>query len=260
MFAKLLSDKSLGLFTPKPLLEPDSAQWICHQFAWLHQQFNPAHPLAQAELVLPNNDFFPGRADSHQGMAELLLERVKHYAGLSHWPTELVNLRTPSATAVTHQPQSHQQPVEVPSETTLPVPFDPAQVNDPQAMIVSLLQGLTHPLLLQKPSPDILQPGQWPLLVELLGIYLGFGVPITNSAFAFAGGCGSCASRAAQRQAYLSQDEALFGLVIFCELKGIAAKTATTPLKPHLKPFYKRARQQLLAMEEFQPLQQQTVG
>lgn len=260
MFTKLLSDKSLGLFDPKPLLEQESAHWICQQFAWLQQQFNSAHPLTQAELILPNNDFFPGRADSHQAMAQLLLERIKHLCGLSHWSTELVNVRIQTANAVSHQSPTPQQLASTSVPTLLPVPFDPAQVNDPQAMIISLLQGLTHPLLLQRSPPEGLQQGQWPLLVELLGIYLGFGIPITNTAFAFAGGCGSCASRAAQRQAYLSQDEALFGLVIFCELKGISPKSVTTQLKPHLKPFYKRARQQLLTMDEFEPLQQRLNG
>ncbi|RDE22553.1 hypothetical protein DV711_08145 [Motiliproteus coralliicola] len=256
MFTKLFSSESFGLFSPKPLLEQDSALWLCQQFAWLMQQFGTDHPLHQAELVLPNNDYFPGKADSHRGMAQLLLERIKQYSGLQHWPTELVNLRAPTANAVSDQSPTAAQPSESVPASALPVAFDPAQVNDPQALISSLLQGLTHPLLLQRPTPVGLQQGQWPLLVELLGIYLGFGIPITNSAFAFAGGCGSCASRAAQRQAYLSQDEALFALVIFCELKGIGCGQVTTHLKPHLKPFYKRARQQLLAMDEFQPLLQ----
>ena len=96
---------------------------------------------------------------------------------------------------------------------------------------------------------------EWPLLVELLSIYLGFGIPMTNSAFSFAGGCGSCSKRAAQRQAFLSQDESLFALAIFCNLKQIETKTVIQALKPHLKKLYKRANHQLKELEHFQKMQ-----
>ncbi|MEH6472042.1 MAG: hypothetical protein V7752_12405 [Halopseudomonas sp.] len=239
-----------SLFQPKPLLDDDSADWICQQFGWILQQFDRDYFLQQTPLVLPNNDYFPGKADSHQGMAQLLFDRVKQYAGLEHWPTELFDAsqRPPDQT----QPlpalplQRGQDLVPSIEATPLPIYFNPAQVNDPQAMISSFAQSIGNAYAQQASQAPNVSAEQWPLLVELVAIYLGFGIPMTNSAFAFAGGCGGCGKRAAQRQAFLSQDEALFGLALFCQLKQIDAKQVLPQLKPHLKKLYKRANQQLL--------------
>ncbi len=244
------------LFAPKPLLDDASADWICQQFGWILQQFERDYFLQQTPLVLPNNDHFPGRADSHQLMAQLLFDKVKQYAGLTHWPTELFDA---SQQAVEENPRPLALPrlpdakLPVAASDSLPVYFNPAQVNDPQAMISSLAQSLSHALA-QQVAPPPVTAEQWPLLVELVAIYLGFGVPLTNSAFAFAGGCGGCGKRAAQRQAFLSQDEALFGLALFCALKQIDAKQVLPHLKPHLRKLYKRASHQLQGSDRLQQL------
>ncbi|MFT5722614.1 MAG: hypothetical protein ACI9W6_002947 [Motiliproteus sp.] len=242
-----------SLFQPKPLLDDDSATWICHQFNWIQQQFDADYFLEQSPLVLPNNDFFPGRADSHQGMAQLLLDQVKRHAGLEHWPTELLEGRLqpdepPGRLALPAQrgeQRGSNQPIVSQAVAALPVYFNPAQVNDPQAMVSSFAQSIGNALTQQAALPPHISAEQWPLLVELVAIYLGFGIPMTNSAFAFAGGCGGCSKRAAQRQAFLSQDEALFGLALFCSLKQLDAGQVLPHLKPHLKKLYKRACAQL---------------
>ncbi|MEH6824350.1 MAG: hypothetical protein V7629_10620 [Motiliproteus sp.] len=250
------------LFPPKPLLDDDSADWICQQFDWILRQFDRDYFLQHSPLVLPTNDFFPGRADSHQGMAQLLLERVKEYAGLEHWPTELFDAR--------EQPDEAPQRLALPAQrgkqlprlsrgtAALPVYFNPAQVNNPQAMVSSFAQTIANTLTQQANEPPQVTAEQWPLLVELVAIYLGFGIPMTNSAFAFAGGCGGCSTRAAQRQAFLSQDEALFGLALFATLKQIDPKEVLPQLKAHLRPLYKRACHQLHNHQALPPLTQVT--
>ena len=236
-----------ALFAPKPLLDSDSADWISQQFDWILDQFGSDYFQQRTPLVLPNNDFFPGRADSHQAMAQCLLDSIQQYAGLSHWPTLLLDgsLEAPSSPTElpTLSPERGDQlaPLATPA---LPIYFNPAQVNDPQALISSLVQSISHALAQQVATPPHVEPSQWPLLVELVGVYLGFGVPLVNSAFVFAGGCGSCGKRAAQRQAYLSQDEALFALALFCQHKEITAEQVKPHLKPHLKKLYRQAEAQ----------------
>ncbi|MFT6915533.1 MAG: hypothetical protein ACJAWL_001842 [Motiliproteus sp.] len=242
-----------SLFQPKPLLDNDSAAWICQQFDWIQQQFDADYFLEHTPLVLPNNDFFPGRADSHQGMAQLLFEQVKRHAGFEHWPTELLDARLRPDAIPEHlalpaqrgEQREEQRPVDSPAVRALPVYFNPAQVNDPQAMVSSFAQSIGNALTQQAAVPPQISAEQWPLLVELVAIYLGFGIPMTNSAFAFAGGCGGGSKRAAQRQAFLSQDEALFGLALFCTRKQLDAGQVLPHLKPHLKKLYKRACCQL---------------
>ncbi|MEH6649416.1 MAG: hypothetical protein V7707_05230 [Motiliproteus sp.] len=239
-----------NLFKPKPLLDDPSAAWICQQFEWIVQQFDGDFFEQTTILVLPDNNHFPGKADNHQAMAQILFDRVKHYAGLNHWPTLLLNLAQ-------HAPQQDDQQAILPltlqqgqqlapvAGPPLRVYFNPAQVNEPQAMISSFAQSLAHALAQQTEQPPAIETQQWPLLVELVAIYLGFGVPMTNSAFAFAGGCGSCGKLAAQRQAFLSQDEALFALALFCQHKQIDNSTVVPQLNSHLKKLYKRAQWQL---------------
>lgn len=246
-----------SLFPPKPLLDDDSATWICQQFGWILQQFDRDYFLKHTPLVLPNNDFFPGRADSHQQMAQLLFEQVKQHAGLAHWPTELRDFSQqpdePPSRPMLPAQQGQNLPIDS-HANALPVYFNPAQVNDPQAMVSSFAQAIGNALTQQTTVAPQITAEQWPLLVELVAIYLGFGIPMTNSAFAFAGGCGGCSKRAAQRQAFLSQDEALFGLALFCSLKNIDAKQVLPQLKPHLKKLYKRACHQLQHSQAFTQL------
>jgi len=237
-----------SLFAPKPLLDEDSAAWICQQFGWILQQFDRDYFLQHTPLVLPNNDFFPGRADNHQQMAQLLFDKVKQHAGLGHWPTDLRDVSQQPDEPLPRLALPAQQGQNLPvanDANRLQVFFNPAQVNDPQAMVSSFAQAIGNSLTQQASVAPQIEAEQWPLLVELVAIYLGFGIPMTNSAFAFAGGCGGCSKRAAQRQAFLSQDEALFGLALFCSLKQIDAKQVLPHLKPHLKKLYKRACHQL---------------
>jgi hypothetical protein len=78
-------------------------------------------------------------------------------------------------------------------------------------------------------------------VTELLAVYLGFGLMFANSAFTFRGGCGSCYNPAANRDAYLSEQEATYALAIFAVLKDISNSTVTGHLKSHLRGFYKKA-------------------
>ncbi|MES9845775.1 MAG: hypothetical protein ABW131_14085, partial [Candidatus Sedimenticola sp. 6PFRAG5] len=80
-----------GLLDKKPLLETDSSQWLFDAFAWSLKQFDAGIFYNQTQLVLPSNKFFPGRVDSVHGMASLIFEQVKGYAGISHWPTRLAD-------------------------------------------------------------------------------------------------------------------------------------------------------------------------
>ena len=75
----------------------------------------------------------------------------------------------------------------------------------------------------------------------MLAVYLGFGLMFANSAFTFRGGCGSCYNPNANRDAYLSEQEATYALAIFCVLKEIPNSMVTGHLKSHLRGFFKRA-------------------
>jgi len=236
----------LNWFSQAPLLEEESSQWLSETFNWCMNQFDSNYFYQNTELVIPSNKYFPGRVNSHQGMAELIFERVKHYAGMSHWPCEVVppdacDLEVPQKILIPGNLRGSKQ-LPAPDVPRLPIYYDPAHVNNPEAMIANYAHTLAHYLATtatQKPPGDA---EHWPYATEVLAIFMGFGLMFANSAFTHQGGCGSC--QKVGRTAFLSEREATYTLAIFCSLKKIPTKAVISHLKKHLRGFFKQATKQ----------------
>jgi len=245
-----------GLFERKPPIEPESIQWLLDHFAWSLENFDAELFFRDTRLVIPSNRFFPGRADSVHGMANLIFDQVKAYAGVSHWPTRIIDpdtcpliqqhaveihgaLRGPSDVA----------PPAVAEADRLQIPYNPQQVSNPEGLIASFAHNLAHHLgqMAQTPPPG--GPDHWPEITELLAIYLGFGLMFANSAFTHRGGCGSCYNPAAIRNAALSESEATYALAIFGVLQELPTREVTRHLKKHLRPLYRNAVKDLQTRE-----------
>jgi hypothetical protein len=83
----------LNLFNSnKQLLDEDIIEWIFSTYAWAFEQFDKEVFFNETVLVVPDNKHFPGRETTAEGMANLIFEQVKSYAGMAHWPTKLFNL------------------------------------------------------------------------------------------------------------------------------------------------------------------------
>jgi len=245
------------LFDRKPPIESSSIEWLFEHFAWAMDNFDAELFYRDTQLVEPNNRFFPGRADSVPGMAELVFGQVKDYAGVSHWPTRLIDHRSCPVTAfgpveiqgALRGPRGV-SPVQVEEAQRLQIPFNPQQVNNPEGLIASFAHVLAHHLGQMARTPPPAGPEYWPEITELLAIYLGFGLMFANSAFTFRGGCGSCYNPAAKRDAALSETEATYALAIFGVLKDIPPGQVTRHLKKHLRGFYRKAARDVALREE----------
>jgi len=237
-----------GLFNTTPVLETHSSQWLIDAFAWALDNFDDDYFYNETVLVLPNNTFFPGSVDSTEMMANLIFDRVKVYAGISHWPTRLIEnddstsleapkveikgaLRGAGGIANDAVDDAHR----------LPIQFNPQQISNPEGMISSFAHIMSHHLGQMADEPPPGGNEYWPQVTELLAIYTGFGVMFANSAFTFRGGCGSCYNPAANRDAYLSEREATYALAIFSVLKDIPNSAVTRHLKGHLRGVFKKA-------------------
>jgi hypothetical protein len=238
-----------GLFAkPKPLLEAEAVQWLWDAFGWSLRNFDAELFFRDTVLVLPDNTHFPGRADSLEEMADLIFTQVKHYAGVSHWPTRLT---LPDSCSIVESPRIEVKgalrgpagvaDASIPDTRRLLIPYNPQQLNNPEGMIASFAHVLAHYLaqMAQQPPPG--GAAYWPHVTELLAIYLGFGLMFANSAFTFRGGCGSCYNPHANRDAYLSEQESTYALAIFAVLKAIPNAEVSGHLKRHLRGFYKQA-------------------
>lgn len=237
-----------GLFNKTPVLDPDSSQWLFDAFAWALENFDADYFYNETVLVLPNNQFFPGNANSPEAMANLIFDQVKVYVGISHWPTRLVAdndaaLLTPPKVEIKGALRGAGGIANnsIDDAHRLPIMVNPQQISNPEAIISSFAHVIAHHLgqMADKPPPG---GGEyWPHVTELLAIYMGFGVMFANSAFTFRGSCGSCYNPAANRDAYLSEREATYALAIFAVLKKIPTTNITKHMKGHLRGVFKKA-------------------
>lgn len=240
-----------GLLNKSPILDEDTCKWLFDAYAWSLRNFGADVFFNESILVIPSNEYFPGRESSTQGMAQMIFEQVRHYAGVKHWPCRLVDPETPIIAGQKVEIAGALRGakglvVQAPSEQNqLLVPYNPHQVSNPEALIADYAHVLAHYL---GTMGDELPPGgkdNWPFATELLAIFMGFGLMFANSAYNYRGGCGSCYNPLSQRSAFLSQDEATYALAIFCALKEIPNQRVLPELKKYLRPVYKRAMKEI---------------
>lgn len=267
----------LNLFSRNQhLLDEEIIEWIFNAYAWAFEQFDKEVFLNETILVIPDNKHFPGKETSAEGMAGLIFEQVKNYAGMAHWPTRLENVEhgssqvpdissvmiqgalrgknaasqpgylvlTPSASSLAAMSLSSPPSVGMPqASASLGFNYHPQQLKKPEGIIAHFAHGLSHHLTRLCKS---LPPGgsdYLPMAGELTGIFMGFGIMFANSAIvARAGGCGGCGGgQSPVRQVFMNEEESTYALAVFCQLKGIEASQVTKHLKKHLRGFFKSA-------------------
>ncbi len=237
-----------ALFRSEPLLDEASVWWLFDIYAWALKNFGSDIFYGETILVVPSNEHFPGREQSVSGMARLIFEQVRQHAGLDHWPCRLDD---PERFDPEARPRLILQGAirgakgiapEGSEGQGLAFTYDPNLIGNPEALIASFAQSFAHFLgsMAEEQPPG----GQenWPHVTEVLGVFMGFGLMLANSAFkAPTGGCGSCAGPAAERTSFLSQYDVTYALALFAVLKGIPNKDVLRHLKKPLRPFFKRA-------------------
>ncbi len=257
-----------NLFSRKQqLLDEDSILWIFDSFAWAMEQFDNKVFAEETSLVLPNNQFFPGEENSAEGMANLIFSQVKTYAGMSHWPTRLVNL------AEAQPPAAPQAKIQISGQlrgkqasahfacdlrsvlsvnyavdpqaldNRIAFYYHPQQLKSPESLIAHFAQGVAHQVVMANGSVPPGGKDYLPVAIDLVGIFMGFGIIFANSAVvARSGGCGGCGGgQSPMREVILSENEAVYALALFCQLKSVDAHQVTRHLKKHLRAFFKVA-------------------
>ena len=251
-------------FEKQPVIDPASSEWIFEAFGWALQNFDADLFYSDTVLVRPTNEYFPGTVNSVQGMAEIIFDRVKVYAGISHWPTLVQDQRV--CQLIESQQIQIQGALRGPSGVAdesiedslrLVIPYNPQQINNPEGMIATYAHILSYHMgrMAKEPPPGGID--SWPQATELLAIFLGFGLMFANSAYNFRGGCSSCYNPYAQRDAYLSEAEATYALALFSQLKGIPNSQVTPHLKSHLRGVYRKSVKEISAkVQELDRLKQ----
>lgn len=246
-----------SLFKTKPIIDEDSKAWIFATFVWCIEQLDGNFFKDNSELILPNNNFYPGSSSSVEEMAENIFTNTSKYTGMMSWPLRLVaadnfspksmpQLSFASALRGESCKVSCQSNYEIGNETLAPaidIAFHSSQLNQPQDLIAYLVQAQAGILVQQHNliATNRSAPGGKDVLaqtIDLVACFMGFGVIFANTAYQFKGGCGSCNNRNLNRQAALPEFETVYALALFCVIKNADIKPIKKELKSHLyKPF-----------------------
>ncbi|WP_456375683.1 hypothetical protein [Thiolapillus sp.] len=253
------------LFKRKPPLDEVSVRWLFDVFEWALRNFPSEVFFRQNRLVLPTNEYFPGKVDSVQGMAELVFERVAEYAGMAHWPWQVVEKSHCSLDAIQKIPAGATQELVGKASPSfgykhpLPVVYDRLLIGSPESLIAGFAHSLAQYLgYTAREAP----PGgvdNWPQVTEVLADYLGFGLMFANSAFLFpSGGCASCTTNI-RRESVLSQWDHSYALALFVMLKDIPPRKVKPHLKKSLRGYFMRCLSDISGRPELSRLQQYAV-
>jgi hypothetical protein len=234
-----------GLFDRQPLLDEDYAGWMFDVYAWAMRNFDPLMFRDETLLVTPSNQHFPGRAHNHAEMANMIFERVVAYAGMGHWPLKLLPpdkcvLEPGTEVQLITGLRGSRAIAANESQGSLTLSYDPAYLDNPEVTIALFVHGLAYYLGSSASEPPPGGVENWPYVIEILAVFLGFGLMFANTALIFPrGGC--CGGPVVRRQASLSQHDITYALAIFAALKDLPQKDVVKYLKKSLRGHFKQA-------------------
>ncbi len=237
------------LFKPTKLLDEASIDWMFDTFAWALRNFDAEVFFKETILVTPSNEHFPGTESGVEGMATLIFDKVKTYAGMQHWPYRLVDGNTlEEITPVQIKIEGPVRgaagiaPASIDDSRKLVIPYHHQQMNAPEIVIANFAHHLAHYLGTTAVEAPPGGEENWPHVTELLTVFMGFGLMMANSAnTAKIRSCSSCSGPAIERENYLSEYDITYAVAIFCSLQGITVSKTAKNLKSTLRPFFKRA-------------------
>ncbi|PKG38832.1 hypothetical protein [Psychromonas sp. Urea-02u-13] len=239
----------------KPLLADEDALWILSTFHWALTEFDSAEFFQRTQLIEPSDKFFPGAVDSHQAMASTVFNATLKYTGLSHWPMQLIHPANFNSTPPPFlnldfsegiKRNSSAQPImPLHSEFPLAITYNINQTLKPEDLSASFAHYMTQHLVAQSQLVPMGGKKYFAEATEIVAVFMGFGILMSNSAYTFRGSCGRCYNADANRHASLSEDKMIFALAIFCHLKGIESNRVNKHLKKYLRSYFKQALKQI---------------
>ncbi len=233
-----------ALFGRRPPLEENAVRWLFEAYGWAFRNLSGGIFHLQTCLVLADGDHFPEPVASVQGTAELLFDRTAEYAGMAHWPWQVVEAVHLQAHEAAILPRGGGQAFHgarrLELERPLPVTYEPCLVANREALVAHFSRTLAGYLARTLTE---LPPGgapRWSHGIDLLTVFLGFGLVYANTLpLVLAGRSGGEGATAGRD--HLSRWDLLYALAIFCVLKGIPRKEVQPRLKRPLRGFFQRA-------------------
>jgi hypothetical protein len=171
----------LGLFRRKPLVDPDTMEWMLDQAAWLLGSHAHAAGFAKAGLVLPKPGFFVTDGETGHALALRLMQDVQHYAGVPDMKIALTadprSGRFSAYGPVVVQPKSSAAGLYMPGGDEIAISYDVEFLKQPGDLIAILAHELAHAVLdLGAAAEPAAREEALEMLTDFTSVFLGFGV------------------------------------------------------------------------------------
>ena len=205
--------------------------------------------------LFPSPEDFPVdmSLDAHARASALLNTAMKH-TGLTQWPFVMSLHQTPNVADVL-KGMSHPLtgPVTSDASTTtiaqgdpFPIPYDPAQLDDPVDLVATIARGMSHYMVTSAATPYPGEEEDREYFVDLGAVLLGFGVFLANTAFQFhQTSDGLMAGWGFSRRGALSELDLSYALALAATLADTPDKAIVKALTRNPRSFYKTARKHL---------------
>lgn len=226
----------------EPLVDAEASAWILSAFGWALEQFGTTDFYQRTLLVTPTSEHFPNISRDPNTEAAQVFERVRAFAGMQHWPCELVcqkpdlNTLVDPITRIQNAPQNPGGTFSRSSEPEdeVRITYNPKLLKTPQALVAVLAHELAHYLGHTATAPPPGGEKNSEFATDLLAVFMGFGLFLANSAISFHQFTGVRSQGwSASSLGYLTEFELVYCLALFCMLK----KIDRTKVQPHLKQF-----------------------
>jgi len=248
-----------ALFRSKPLVDDDTKAWIFDTYAWALNNFGSDVFYEDTVLVSPTNDFFPDRSNDPEELVRLIFDRVKKLAGMEEWECELsaqdsdVNPVVAPTVVIHNAPKGPAGTFGLKNDNSniVNITYNPDLISNPEMLIATFAHELSHYLSfiatdLPPGGEDAVEPA-----TDLIAVFIGFGIFLANTAFTYESYTSVDAQGwSVQSQGYLSQDDLVYILSIFCVLKGISISSVEPLLKKSLRLNFKIAMKDVLGSPE----------
>jgi len=235
----------------RKLVDADVADWQFEQFEWLIDNFSSGPGLPDGELWQPIPGHFPkleGELGPH------LFACVCRQCGLDPDSFDLIAndpLKSQSLGGLALAHPAIPAPagtyrIEGDIETNFREVIDYDATETPLSLVATFAHELSHSFFYRGYEP-------WPgdmalheLFTDLIAIYLGYGIFLSNTRFSFKGFTGTgIQGWQASGSGYLPEADMIFALALFMRLKGVSDAAASEHLKPKLAKMLRTAMRQL---------------
>jgi len=219
---------------PRCPVGPTVKAWLEGRVAWIVREFGIER--MREEMVLPNDDFFPGEYNGTEDDARRLFEQVCEYMDVSASRVELRFYRVsdPHARSPFSESWARSAGLYQERDGRAVIQVEESQLSDTLSLVATIAHELAHVHLLgdrrlQKNEDD----GE--RVTDLLAVFLGFGVFTANSASRANVFLGLVEGRSGGTRGYLSDDEFAYALAILAWLRNEHKPSWARLLRPNVR-------------------------